>query len=114
MNSDNVNFWMLDKSPYFPIEDLERIKQVVEKIPDSSAYILQAFWFRHPVLIFIIALFFGIERLFLEDYLLGVLKIITCYGLGIWWFIDLFTAMKRAKRFNYRKFVEITGYTIRY
>lgn len=33
---------------------------------------------------------FGMDRIYLKDYITGLLKFITLGGLGIWYFIDLF------------------------
>ena len=37
---------------------------------------------------------------------MGVVKVITCYGCGIWWLIDIFSAQRRTYEYNYKKFNE--------
>ena len=59
-----------------------------------------------PTVILILAIFLGWERFFLDDIGLGILKVLTCYGCGIWWLIDIFSAKRRAYEYNYKKFIE--------
>ena len=59
-----------------------------------------------PTIMLIIAIALGWERFFLDDMVLGAIKVITCYGCGIWWLIDIFSAQRRTYEYNYRKFNE--------
>ena len=61
---------------------------------------------KNPSIDFLFGFFlwgFGVDRFWLGDTGLGVVKIITCAGAGIWGIIDWFTAMTRAKKYNYNK-----------
>lgn len=58
---------------------------------------------------FILALFLGgVDRIYLGQIGLGILKLLTGGGLGIWWFIDLFTAMGRTDEYNRKLALEIS------
>lgn len=46
----------------------------------------------------------GVDRFYIGDIGMGVLKLLTCGGLGIWCIIDWFTAIDRTKKYNYAKF----------
>lgn len=60
-------------------------------------------------LTFILALFTGgLDRIYLGQIGLGILKILTTGGLGIWWLIDLFTAMERTDEYNRKLALEIS------
>ena len=48
----------------------------------------------------------GVDRFLLDDVGLGVLKLITGGGLGIWWLVDIFTVDGRTKNYNLRVFNE--------
>lgn len=52
---------------------------------------------------------FGFHYFYLGEIGLGLLYWITFYGLGLWWFIDLFRAQKLADRHNLRKLDEIAA-----
>lgn len=43
---------------------------------------------------------YGIDRMYIGDVGLGVLKLLTCGGLGIWWLADLFLIMDRTREKN--------------
>lgn len=51
---------------------------------------------------------FGIDRFYLGDTLLGVLKLITCGGCGIWTIIDWFLVMNTTKEKNYARFIGVS------
>ena len=42
----------------------------------------------------------GVDRFYIEDYLLGVFKTITCGGVLIWAFVDQFLIRKATKENN--------------
>lgn len=43
---------------------------------------------------------YGVDRFMLGETGLGVAKLLTCGGCGIWALIDWFTAQKRAREYN--------------
>ena len=47
----------------------------------------------------------GIDRLYVGDIGLGILKLFTCGGLGVWWLIDIFIIMDRTKAVNLQTFL---------
>ena len=51
----------------------------------------------------------GIDRFYIGDIGLGVAKLLTCGGLGIWWLIDLFLIMDKTKEKNYQLFMQLTS-----
>ena len=97
LNNENFN-------PY----DLMVIKRKLEQIDDSKFYLVQGTTFQKPTTILLIAILLGWERFWLDEIGLGILKIITCYGCFIWWLVDIFTAKNRAKKYNYKRFMEVT------
>ena len=56
------------------------------------------------LLISILVGYFGIDRFFVGDTMMGVLKLITCGGCGIWIIIDWFLIMGVAKDKDYARF----------
>ena len=85
---------------------LPEIQKRLEAVDDFSSGVILGLSFQKPTIILIIAILLGWERFFLDDIALGIVKIITCYGCGIWWLIDIFTAKKRTYDYNYKKLNE--------
>ena len=49
---------------------------------------------------------FGIDRFMLGETGLGIAKLFTCGGCGIWSLIDIFTAGGRTRKYNAKKILE--------
>lgn len=94
----------------FNPQDLVAIREKLEKMDEEKFYIIQGADFQKPSNILLIAILLGWERFWLDDVVLGIVKIITCYGCGIWWLIDIFSAKDRAKAYNFKKFMQLTSY----
>ena len=43
---------------------------------------------------------YGIDRIYIGEVGLGILKLLTCGGLGVWWLIDLVLIMERTRENN--------------
>ena len=52
---------------------------------------------------------FGVDRFILGDMGLGVVKLLTCGGLGIWTVIDWFLIMGRTREDNFEKLRQIVS-----
>lgn len=42
----------------------------------------------------------GVSHLYFGNVALFVVAVLTMYGFGVWWLIDLFTARQRTERYN--------------
>ena len=82
------------------------VQNKVSELDDSKFGVLMTMNLQKPTVMLLIAILLGWERFFLDDIALGVIKVLTCYGLGIWWLVDIFTATQRTYRHNYEKFNE--------
>jgi len=51
----------------------------------------------------------GVDRFMLGQIGVGVGKLLTCGGLGFWWFIDLFLIMKATKERNFFIFTQVAN-----
>jgi len=108
MEQQKVDMFIGLNHENFNPHDLSTIKQKLEQMDDSKFYLIQGTTFQKPTTILLIAILLGWERFWLDDIGLGILKIVTCYGCGIWWLVDIFSAINRTKNYNYKKFTEVT------
>jgi hypothetical protein len=109
MEKNKIDMFIGLNSENFNQTDLLLIKTQLEKLDDDKFLIIQSAEFQKPSTIFLIAILLGIERFWLDETGLGILKIITCYGCMIWWLIDIISAKERAKKYNFKKFMKLTS-----
>ncbi|MCL2560961.1 MAG: TM2 domain-containing protein [Rikenellaceae bacterium] len=108
MEQSKVDLWLMVNAGKFPPESLPFVREQLERMPDNRLLMLQAVDLRDTTMILVIAIFLGWERFWLNDVGLGILKILTCQGLGIWWLVDIFTATNRTRKYNLQKFMSLT------
>ena len=66
--------------------------------------------FKNPTTALILSLFLGglgVDRFYIGDTGLGVGKLLTCGGVGIWTIIDWFLIMKATRENNYAKLLSV-------
>ena len=106
MQKERVDMFLALKAEYFNPIQLSDIRNQLEAMDDDKFVLLSSMELRNPTTILVIAIVLGWERFFLDDIGLGLLKVLTCYGCGIWWLIDILSAKKRAQDYNYNKFIQ--------
>jgi TM2 domain-containing membrane protein YozV len=80
---------------------------------DESKWVyVQTLQFKDPTISLIISILIGalaIDRFLIGDIGLGIAKLLTCGGLGIWVIVDWFLIMGRTKEKNFEMFQQIVG-----
>ncbi|MBR1871953.1 MAG: TM2 domain-containing protein [Bacteroidales bacterium] len=104
MSPELIQSFMLKNGECFDLMTIPEIQKRLGELDDSKAPMLMGLGLQNPTLILLLAILFGWERFFLDDIALGIVKVITCYGCGIWWLVDIFTAKKRTYEYNYKRF----------
>ena len=106
MKEELVQAFLLKNGDCFDIMAIQDVRNKLADVDDSKSALLVSMSLQKPTLMLIIAIVLGWERFFLDDIGLGILKILTCYVCGIWWLVEIFTAQRRTREYNYRKFNE--------
>ncbi len=86
------------------------IRQQLENMDDSKLPIIQSIPYKDPTTLLIVSLFIGslgVDRFMLGQSGLGVAKLLTCGGMGIWTIIDWFMIMGLTKEANYQRFMQL-------
>lgn len=86
-----------------PSESLNQIRQHLEHAQDFNGAQVAIAQMKDPIIVLVISLFvgyLGIDRFYLGDTGMGIGKLLTAGGCGIWTIIDWFLIMGAAKQKN--------------
>lgn len=103
-----TNF-LLENQKKFNAVDLMAIKQQLDKMSEQGLVMLNGVNFKDPTVALILSVVvggWGVDRFYIGDTGLGVLKLLTGGGLGVWWLVDLFVISNRTKTNNVKEFHE--------
>ena len=92
-------------SDVFPADKISAIKKVLLQLDEAQITKLNSLEYKKPTTTFLLALvlgLYGVDRFYLEDWIVGVAKFFTAGGFFILWIIDIATAFKRTKEYNYK------------
>lgn len=109
MDSSKLDLFVATMSEKFPPASMMAIRSQLEKLDDSKFALISSLNYKNPTTLLILSIFlgsFGVDRFILGQTGLGVLKLITCGGLGIWTIVDWFLVMGMAKEHNYKLFMQ--------
>ena len=109
METSKIDMYLAQNAKMLPANKLPMIKEALAKMDDSKLVYLQGVEYKDPSTVLILAILlgsWGIDRFILGDAGMGVLKLLTCGGLYIWWIIDMINAQDRTKEYNYKKLTE--------
>lgn len=94
MESDKVNHILMMLSSKIPAGSIPSVRTRLENtdISESEILALQS-QMKDPLLSILLSIFIGslgIDRFYIGDVGLGIGKLLTAGGCGIWWLIDIF------------------------
>jgi len=110
MDSQKVDMFIMSNSKYFEGHQLPMIRDRLLQVDDSKWLYIQTVQFKDPTTSLIVSLIaggFGIDRFMIGDTGLGVGKLLTCGGLGIWAIIDWFLIMGATREKNLAKLQQV-------
>ena len=104
MKPELVQAFMMKNGECFDSFAIQEVQNKLNELDDSKSALLMSLSLQKPTVILIIAIILGWDRFFLDDIGMGVVKVLTCYGCGIWWLVDIFSAQKRTYDYNLKQF----------
>ncbi|MDY6122059.1 MAG: TM2 domain-containing protein [Porphyromonas sp.] len=107
METEKVDLYIMSVAKYFDPLALNEVRQKVEALDPSKFTMLQTIEYREPTTMLLISLFggsLGIDRFMLGQVGIGVAKLLTGGGCGIWSIIDWFLINRMTKEYNLEQF----------
>ncbi|MBF0714729.1 TM2 domain-containing protein [Gemelliphila palaticanis] len=98
--------YIMANTKYYPSDRIFLVKEKLESIPQEKQMLVHSLGLKDPLIMLIISWFagvFGVDRFMLGQVGLGLLKLFTLGGCGIWAIIDLFLVMGATREYNLNK-----------
>ena len=108
MENSKIDIFVGTMNESFSASDVPLIRESLENIHDDKLVLFQSISYKSPTIAIILSLFFGflgVDRFYIGNILLGILKLVTLGGLGIWTLIDWFLIMGATRKVNLKKFL---------
>ena len=106
MDAQKVDMFIMSNAKYFDSFQINMIRERLLAVDDAKWVMISTQQFKEPSTMLIISILagsLGIDRFMLGDTGLGVGKLLTCGGLGIWTIVDWFMIQKATKEKNMEK-----------
>ncbi|MEG1574940.1 MAG: TM2 domain-containing protein [Bacteroidales bacterium] len=106
MDTQKVDCYLISNGNKFPEESLAALRDKLIATDQAKELVLSIIQFKDPTVALILSLLvgsLGIDRFYIGDNGIGIAKLLTCGGVGIWAIIDWFLIMNATKRKNIEK-----------
>lgn len=103
MDQQKVDMFLMSNAKYFEGHQIPYIRERLLEMDDSHFIQLHSLNLKDPTILLIVSFlggYLGIDRFMVGDTGLGIAKLLTCGGFGIWALVDLFLIMDRTKEVN--------------
>ncbi|MBR3444087.1 MAG: TM2 domain-containing protein [Bacteroidaceae bacterium] len=112
MEQQKVDMFIATNVQNYPEEQLPFLREKLAATDDSKWPLISTLQPKNPTTMLIISIIvgsLGIDRFMLGETGLGILKLVTGGGCGIWSIVDWFLIQNKTKEFNYNKLVAYLG-----
>lgn len=110
MDANRVDMFIMTNGKFFESHKVAAIRDQLLLMPEEKWTQLQTIQFKDPttsIIVSILAGQLGIDRFLIGDTGMGIGKLLTCGGLGIWTIIDWFLIMDATREHNMEKLAKI-------
>lgn len=106
MDAQRVDMFIMSNAKYFESYQLNAIRDRLIAMDDSKWVMISTLQLKDPTTSLIVSILvgtLGVDRFIIGDTGLGIGKLLTCGGLGIWTIIDWFLIQSATKEKNMQK-----------
>ena len=110
MDSQKADMFIMTNGKFFESHQIALIRERLISLDDSKWILVQSVQFNDPTTSLIISVLvgqLGIDRFVIGDVGLGIGKLLTCGGFGIWTIIDWFLIMGATREKNMEKLQKV-------
>lgn len=110
MDAQKVDMFIISNGKFFESHQMNMIREKLISMDDSKWGMLSTAQFKDPTTVLIISILaggLGIDRFMIGDTGMGVGKLLTCGGLGIWTIIDWFMIQTATREKNMEKIQQV-------
>ena len=103
VNPDLVQQYIMANANFFPEGSVNELGSRLSNLSQNQFNAIQGIQLKDPMMMLLLSLFlggWGVDRFLLKETGLGVVKLLTCGGCGIWTIIDWFLIMNKTREFN--------------
>ena len=105
INPDFVQQYIMANAKFFPEDSINELRARLSRLSQNQFNAIQGIQLKDPMIMLLLSLFLGssgIDRFLLKEIGLGIIKLLTAGGCGIWTIVDWFLVMNRTREFNYK------------
>lgn len=106
MDAQRVDMFIMSNGKFFESHQLMQIRESLLALDDAHWAAIQTLQFKDPTTSLIVSLIggnLGVDRFLIGNTGMGIGKLLTCGGLGIWAIIDWFLIMGATREKNMAK-----------
>ena len=106
MDAQKVDLYIMTNAKYFESHQIAQIRERLLILDESKWVMIQSIPMKDPQTSLILSIFlgtYGIDRFYIGDTGIGIGKLLTCGGFGIWWIIDCFQIQSATRQKNFEK-----------
>lgn len=110
MDSQKVDMFIMTNAKFFESHQVHVIREKLISLDDSKWPMISTVQLKDPTISLIVSILagsLGIDRFLIGDTGLGVGKLLTCGGLGVWAIIDWFMIQGATREKNFQKLQQI-------
>ena len=110
MDGQKVDMFIMMNNKFFEASQMPVVKKMLSEVDESKWVNVEMLQFKDPTTSLIVSLLagsFGIDRFIIGDVGLGIGKLLTCGGFGIWTIVDWFMIQSATREKNMKKIQEV-------